>query len=275
MNDMHVSIVIPSYNHEQYIVESVLSSLGQVCHDINYEVIVVDDCSLDSSYDKVFRLSENNARLKVYKNEHNAGVSATLNKAIELSIGDYVAILGSDDLMEPNRIMCQYNFLSHNPRYSACASNVIRIDSAGEEVNKQRLDVGREVTFKEISMVGFYFPAPSVMYRRDALESVGKFRPNAKIEDWDLWLRMTGSGHQFYLLQESLTRYRIHNYSTSANHAKMFSAILEVINYNKNIVSHSKLKLIYLLVYLKKTLSIPRLFVEIIKIYLEDNTWKS
>lgn len=262
-----ISIVIPSYNHERYIGESVMSALMQKTYDVDFEVIVVDDCSLDSSFNILEELEQKYSNLKVYKNSINSGVSETLNKAIELSSGEYVAILGSDDLMEPVRIYKQFKFLEGHTEFSVCSSNVTRIDSRGVVLRKQRTDPAREISADEICGFGFYFPAPGAMYRRDALLSVGLFRRDIKIEDWDLWIRLASNGYRFYFMNEFLTKYRVHENSTSSDITKMFSSILFLIESNKSFLNVRMLRFLNLIRYLKRSVFKPRVFFKILYIY--------
>ena len=107
-----ISIVVPMYNVEKYIGECLESILAQTFQD--FEVIVVDDCSTDKSveiaesYTKKF-----GDRLKIYINEQNSGASATRNKGLWLSRGEYVFFMDSDDLILPDGLEKTYKIAKY------------------------------------------------------------------------------------------------------------------------------------------------------------------
>ena len=106
-----VSIIIPTYNTEKYIEKCIQSVLEQTYTD--YEIIIVDDCSTDNSMDVVARFKD--PRIKVIKNEINRGPSYSRNRGIQLSKGDFIAILDSDDWWTPNRLEVMMDFMeSHH-----------------------------------------------------------------------------------------------------------------------------------------------------------------
>ena len=106
-----VSIIIPTYNTEKYIEKCIQSVLEQTYTD--YEIIIVDDCSTDNSMDVVARFKD--PRIKVIKNEINRGPSYSRNRGIQLSKGDFIAILDSDDWWTPNRLEVMMDFIeSHH-----------------------------------------------------------------------------------------------------------------------------------------------------------------
>lgn len=106
-----VSIIIPTYNTEKYIEKCIQSVLEQTYTD--YEIIIVDDCSTDNSMDVVARFKD--PRIKVIKNEINRGPSYSRNRGIQLSKGDFIALLDSDDWWTPNRLEVMMDFIeSHH-----------------------------------------------------------------------------------------------------------------------------------------------------------------
>lgn len=106
------SVLIPLYNNSDYIEGCVKSVINQSFQ--NFEIIIIDDCSQDRSYENVKKISEvYGEKVKVYKNEKNLGVYKTLNKCLELSNGQYICILGSDDKFHVNRLQEDYRCLQH------------------------------------------------------------------------------------------------------------------------------------------------------------------
>ena len=102
MESRKVSIIVPVYNVEQYIGECLDSILKQT-YD-NLEVILVEDCSTDNTLSLCQRYAKTDARIKLLRNEKNAGVSFSRNRALEVATGDYIGMIDSDDWIEADYI---------------------------------------------------------------------------------------------------------------------------------------------------------------------------
>ena len=100
MNDL-VSIIMPSYNTAQYISQSIQSVLAQTY--LNWELIIVDDCSTDNT-ENVVSVFLNDNRIKFLKNERNSGAAVSRNRALREARGKWIAFLDSDDLWEPEKL---------------------------------------------------------------------------------------------------------------------------------------------------------------------------
>lgn len=108
MDQMHtplVSVIMPAYNAEMYIEESISSVLNQTFD--NWELIVVDDCSSDRTYEIAVRQSLSDSRICVFRNSVNCGVAKTRNFAIQKSSGDIIAFIDSDDIWYPEKLKKQ------------------------------------------------------------------------------------------------------------------------------------------------------------------------
>ena len=108
-----VSVLIPCYNAEKYLESAIRSILSQSY--TNLEVIVINDCSTDSSLDLLMRLASEDARIKIVNNEENLKIVRTLNKGVKLCNGEFIARMDADDLALPLRIEKQVDFLLKNP----------------------------------------------------------------------------------------------------------------------------------------------------------------
>lgn len=116
-----VSILMPMYNSEKYVQESIDSILNQSYE--NFELIIVDDGSIDSSVEIVEKY--NDSRIKLYKNIVNKGLPYTRNKLLSLATGEYIALLDSDDIALPNRLQVQVDFLEKNQNVDIVGSSAI------------------------------------------------------------------------------------------------------------------------------------------------------
>lgn len=189
-----VSIVTPYFNTEAFFVETFISLLAQSLQ--NWEWVIVDDGSLDR--DAITRLAEvaaKDLRVRTIRQE-NAGPSAARNTGYKASIGRYICLLDSDDLLEPTYLEKCVWFLDSNENFAFCNSRSIIFGeqeflyASGFERGKAHLQAN----------VG---PINSVI-RRAAYSDCGGFVETIKIghEDWDFWLAMAKAGHWGYTIPE-------------------------------------------------------------------------
>ena len=124
-----ISIITPTYNCERFIGETIESVLKQSYK--NWEMIIVDDCSTDNTYDVVKKYADNDSRIKYYLLEENSGASVARTKAMQLATGDYIAFLDSDDLWISNKLECQLKFMKEN-NYNFTCTEYEQIDENGK-----------------------------------------------------------------------------------------------------------------------------------------------
>ena len=212
-----VSVCIASYNHEKFIAEAINSIIAQSYS--NWELIVVDDASSDSSPEILRDIAAQYPdQIRLVLVEKNTGPSGALNQAILEAKGEYVALLGSDDRMRVERLEKQVDYLNKNPDVSTIFTKVAGIDAKG-----CRLDAVAEIFDKPIIDIrsqllqGNFLCAPSVMARRDVWLEVGLHNAELRyLQDYDLWLRILDN-HEMARLDDRLTEYRIHGDNLSVN----------------------------------------------------------
>lgn len=134
-----VSIIIPVYNAEKYILETIHSIIHQTYE--NYEVIVVDDGSTDSSIELIEHLEGN--RFKIIS-QKNRGASAARNIGIKNAYGDYIQFLDADDLMHPDKIKNQIEILKNEDKYTLAFCPWIRIYKHLEVLNYLKQDIDKD-----------------------------------------------------------------------------------------------------------------------------------
>ena len=106
-----VSVVMPAFNSERYICDAIASVRNQTFDE--WELIVVDDCSTDSTYETVYEIAQEDPRIRVIRNETNRGAAASRNAGFGQCKGKYVALLDSDDLWEPEKLQKQIAYVLH------------------------------------------------------------------------------------------------------------------------------------------------------------------
>lgn len=220
-----VSVIISSYNHCLYIEDSILSVLHQTYPNI--ELIVVDDGSTDDSPERIKKLqSQYGFDFRVQPNQ---GLAKTLNDCIARSKGCLIAPLGSDDVMLPERIKTQVEYMQDKPEVGICAGNIETINSKGEAVPKRN----HERSFRRLDFEDLFLgkkrggPAPTLLFRREALEIVGGFDPQVKLEDLLIALKITHSGYFLDVLPDVLAKYRVHGKNTYKNRRFMVDEIMK------------------------------------------------
>ena len=202
-----VSVVIPVYNGERFLRESLESVFAQTFH--NYEIICVDDGSTDGSY---ALLQQYGARVRVIQ-QANSGQSAARNAGVREAAGAFVAFLDQDDQWYPSKLAQQVAVLNAEPDVVLVHCNYDRMDGDGRVLVAGAALVERTsaLTSPLGRLIGEALVFPSaMMVRRDVFQRVGGFDPELRgFEDFDLIARLKQEGG-FILLNESGMAYRLH-----------------------------------------------------------------
>ena len=199
-----VSIIISEYNTKVELLKESIKSLVNQSYE-NIELILIDDCGYNS--DKLDNIvqSFNDNRIKLYKNESNKGLVFSLNRAIEISKGNYIARMDTDDYSYPNRIKEEMNFLLEHPEYDLVGSRCDFYDGSiiwGE--SKDYGDVTREKLLEGCPLVH-----PSVLYKKEAILSVGCYKDYKRSEDYATWIELYANNHKMFVLNKKLVRYHL------------------------------------------------------------------
>lgn len=206
-----VSIITPLYNSEKYISETIESVLSQSFGD--WEMIIVDDCSTDSSFQIAFGYTKKDKRIKLFKNETNLGVAATRNHGLRMATGKYIAFIDSDDLWAENKLERQIAFMSEN-KLAFSYSKYCTFNS--DDKNKRKVvRVPKKMTANKI-LGNTAIACLTVMVNK---EMVGDFyMPLIKhTEDNCTWQNILSRGFTAYGIQEVLSLYRVTSNSLTSN----------------------------------------------------------
>lgn len=197
-----ISIVLPSYNGSKYIRESINSVLSQTF--IDWELIIVNDCSTDNTLDIAKEYAAKDNRITVINNEVNQKLPASLNIGFRQAKGDYLTWTSDDNLYKSDAIKEMYEFLVQNPGYKMVCCDMDIIDSEGNlgEVRKPF----NPVQMRYNNCVGACF-----MYHREVLKTVGEYTIGKFcVEDYDYWLRIMRQYGDIGYLNKNLYMYRVH-----------------------------------------------------------------
>ena len=224
-----VSVIIPCYNHQTYIQDSIQSILDQTY--TNIELIVIDDGSKDQSVAKIEEMLEQcKARFEhVYFNTRaNKGLCATLNEALQLCKGKYVSIIASDDMMLPNKTQLQVDYLEQYPDVTGVFAGIELIDSNNRVVDR-RVSMRTEYSFDDILLNFHDLPTLTQMFHLKEIIEAGGYDESIKVEDWYMLLKLSKQQKILKYIPEVVCQYRIHDESFSQNGLKMAVEMMKVI----------------------------------------------
>lgn len=228
-----VTVVMPVYNtKKEYFKEAIDSILGQSFED--FELLIIDNGSEDYIKDIVKGYKEK--KIKYFKIEKNKGPAVARNKGIDLSHGEYIAFIDSDDISLPQRLEKQVNFLDDNFDVGCLGTDV---EVIGDDSDKMRFNPLREHFEIECYLVflGCAFCQSSVMVRKSVLDRYNiRYRTEwSPAEDYGLYTDLIGRT-KFKILDDILVKYRNHHNNTShlySNEQKEKGRIVQTFAINK------------------------------------------
>lgn len=198
MKDSLVSVLIPVYNVEAFIFEA-LESISKQTY-CNLEIIVVDDSSTDGTYQVASKISETDSRFKIFKNSRNLKIAKTLNFALSIAKGEYIARMDGDDVSEIDRIHKKVEYLINNPNVDLVGCSIKAIDTEGKIIGETRHFADFEFLKKSVKYVS---PCSHIwVARKELYHNLSGYRDIPGAEDYDFLLRAITSGYQISNLQD-------------------------------------------------------------------------
>lgn len=211
-----VSVIIPAFNCSNYIDDAVKSIFKQTYTEL--QIIVIDDCSTDDTWKKLEHLAKQDDRLEIHRNESNLKIVDTLNKAIALSKGKYIARMDGDDIRLPDSIKKQVGYLEAHKNVVIVGGSIMISTVKMKPINERNYPHSD----KEIRKTIFRFSPfahPTIMMRA-SIAKAEKYNPVFNwAEDYDLYFRL-GKHGEFANLPDTLLRLRTHNQSVSRKKTK-------------------------------------------------------
>ncbi|MCA1786137.1 MAG: glycosyltransferase, partial [Desulfobacteraceae bacterium] len=209
-----ISVIIPTFNRAWVLAKAIDSVLAQTF--VPKEIIVVDDGSTDETGQLLAAYGD---RIRVFT-QPNKGVSAARNLGIRHSCGEYIALLDSDDLWEPEKLACQAAFFTSHPRVMICQTEEIWIRK-GRRVNPMQKHQKPSGMIFEPSLHRCLVSPSAVMMKKKIFDVKGMFNEDFPVcEDYDLWLRISVD-MPVYLIEKPLTvKYGGHDDQLSASHSQ-------------------------------------------------------
>lgn len=212
-----VSVIMSAYNEKlEYVEKAIDSMLNQTWEALEI-VIVIDNPENMELIELIEKYERNNKNIIVIHNEKNIGLPSSLNKALEIVNGQYVARMDADDISFPERIEKQIAFLKTN-ELDMVASKKIDIDENDNIIRRN----GKVVKSKRINKVlpyANFIVHSSVLMNIHTIKELSGYRDFKAAQDYDLWLRMITQGYSIGIIEEELIYYRIRQDSIGIKNA--------------------------------------------------------
>lgn len=215
MTEKLVSIITPTYNCAKFIAETIDSVRAQTYQ--NWEMIIVDDCSLDNTKEIVEEYIKTDPRIRYHLLEKNSGAAVARTTAMQLANGAYMAFIDSDDLWMPDKLSRQIQWMEENGHAFSCTAYE-QIDEDGNSLHRVIKTV--EKTNYNRLLLDCPVGNSSVVYN---VEKMGKFEvPDIRKRNDDaLWLQMLKKEEYIWGMPDVLMKYRIRQNSISSNKLKV------------------------------------------------------
>ncbi len=239
MDDILVSIIVPTYNIEKYISQTIECVLNQTYQ--NWEMEITDDCSKDNTVNIIKQYAEKDPRIHLWQMEKNSGAGSARNNSIQKARGRYIAFLDSDDWWYPTKLEQQMKFMTeHHYEFTFTAFeyadkdlNVTGVSHKPKYISNFRMALG--------SNVG----TPGVIYDTSRIGKI--YMPNMrKSEDWACWIKIAKETNGAYALNLPLWKYRTLPQSLSRNKFDLVKSNLKVY---QNILHLSKISSILFFIF--------------------------
>lgn len=218
MEEVKISVIIPAYNCEKYIEKAIDSVLRQ---EINLELLVIEDCSKDNTYELLFDINKNRTFpegkvFKLLKNENNMGVAATRNRGVREASGEYIAFLDGDDWWEDNKLSLQLSLMEEK-KAVLCSTGRELMEADGSSTGKI-VPVKEEITYQEL-LKHNAINCSSVLLKRGVAMEFPMGDDNLH-EDYITWLKILKKYKRAVAINKPLLKYRLSEGGKSRNKLK-------------------------------------------------------
>ena len=235
-----ISVIVPVYNREKTIQDSLKSILNQSCQD--FEIIVVDDCSVDNTKEKILELQD--SRIHYYRMEKNSGAGGARNEGLRRAKGDYIAFHDSDDVMRKDKLAIDLHFLMDND-YDGVYSQLERFDLNGTSIGIQPVNCHNcdsiETTYRYFLWEGRVW-TQTLFAKRYCFEEIQFDEAMRCNEDWEISLRLAQK-FRIGFLEKPLTDVYIQSNSISIDEEKaLWSYQYLFQKYNADICCDSEME---------------------------------
>jgi glycosyltransferase involved in cell wall biosynthesis len=205
-----ISVVMPVYNAEKYLNEAIDSVLNQTYS--SFELIILNDKSTDSSKAIIESYLAKDSRIVFIDKETNVGPANLRNEGFDLARGTYIALLDADDIAKPTRFEKQITILKNNSEIGVCGTWFTTFGD--KEKSKVIQHPEKHNQIKVNLLIDCTIGNSTAFFRKNILGDIRYDKEYVPVEDYHLWSRLIVKT-QFYIIQESLVDYRIHDSNIS------------------------------------------------------------
>lgn len=241
-----VSVLIPAYNHQQYVQQTLDSVLEDDFE--SKEIVIIDDGSSDDTDHLIRRwIDQHQHEIPiVYRSRPNQGLTKTLNELLQMSRGEYLVAIASDDFLLPGGLQKRVAYLEKHLEKYAVFTDCIVVDEAGRKISESaqfdyrhasRENFQTDAGIRREFLTNFAMPGPVLMVRRDFYKAFGGFNEEMYMEDYDLYLRFAAKGWIGFL-DAKVSAYRVHGGNMSASDSAQYLRLLE--ESRKTLLLHQK-----------------------------------
>ncbi len=209
-----VSVIMPSYNHEKFILEAIESVLGQTFK--NLELIIIDDRSNDRSRQIIEELAQKDNRIKKIFHKKNLGISKTINEGVENSTGKYIALIASDDVWVSEKLEKQVEILEGNENLVVWCNSAI-IDSNSNltgEISSEKYKNATPQGYVFEDIINSWISGSGIIMKRENIKDM-QYNENLKYLNDTQFYADLSYRYQFYYMKEPLSKYRLHGDNAS------------------------------------------------------------
>jgi teichuronic acid biosynthesis glycosyltransferase TuaG len=209
-----VTVITPSYNSEQFIIDTIKSVRGQTLE--NWQMIIVDDCSMDKTVAFATNYANIDPRIKIISLDSNMGAAYARNEALKQAKSRFIAFLDSDDQWEPNKLQVQIDFMK-SQKIPISFTSYYLIDETGDKLNGVINSV-TSIDYKgylKNTIIGM-----STSMIDTSLVDEFRFENIRTRQDTFLWITLLKRGHMAYGINSVLASYRVRKDSISSNKIK-------------------------------------------------------
>lgn len=199
-----VSIIMGAYNCAKVVGAAIESIQRQTFTE--WEFIICDDCSTDSTYQVLEKYAMLEPRIILLKNASNSRLAFTLNHCLSVAKGEYVARMDSDDIALEDRLAKQVEFLDNHHEYDVVGGGVVLYDNEGD----RQILLNKEIPLVRDMRHGVPFYHPTIMMRKSVYDELDGYVVSSRTQrgqDLDLWFRFFAKGFNGYNLQEPVLKY--------------------------------------------------------------------
>jgi alpha-1,3-rhamnosyltransferase len=268
-----ISVIIPSYNHEKYVLNTIESVIAQTYQNI--ELLIIDDASTDKTYERIVsitnKIKSRFNHYKIIRSDRNIGTAQSLNHIVQYANGEYIYIIASDDVAYTHAIETLYNFLNMNIGYALAVGNNALIDNSNKIIywDKKRNSTSVKnraayLTFCDLlqkchphvnflseefgsykSLLSGNYVPNGYLIRHDALKRVNYWcAPKNILEDYLLVLKLS-KHYKLKYIDQPLLKYRWHSHNTIKSSRKIIALTISTLKCEKKYAKETKCLLIY------------------------------